>query len=824
MFIVDTEAVKERDLTCDDSGMYDSHSSPTSLVEIIMDSEKKFIKDVQLISRSKVPLDDPRLAEDNIFLVRRQYSTQNKKSGKCVRIISKVYHLSKLCKYAIIQYIGERQSLLRPHGNSKLKSNLYMRTKPSVISKEQELACGASPKQVINIIDQKIGKASSSPSDSPRDRQQIYNAKKKGKIVFKARNTGKVPIPDFSKLIAALDSGDFVKNVDFASREKMKRIHPNSFAATDNMLKWIKTFCNPNAVHKAQLGIDMTYKIGPFFTTCLSFPHPMYVHKGDPQKHPTIFAGMSTSTCRQKDDYLYLATQLKANGVEKLIYGTDGELALELGLEAMFPIEDVSLPQRSIKLRCFNHVKEDLQKELKKHPNLENTAVIKSILGNEINGKRELGLVDSKNFEEDYTKLSSQWPPEFKHYIESKQLKVRSLKETFKKNMGREVRIAAGLGNPPNKFDNQRAESMNSVLKESVGSRFLDQSSVHDLVFENLVIPQERELVKAIYGHGEYRLAPSFKHLEVHPLKWNTMTEEQKQNQIKRVFLCKVHCLKEKPIQRKLSLEPEECFSLLPSLPTVLVKQLWKAAEITCSYHKINELQNGHFCIAEDDQAYIFKETSKGFSCQCFQFKKLGLCGHILVLADDRGRLKDVLKNFKYHPSIAIHKNKPPSAGEKRVKKPRKGKQNVKKLPIEFETDGKTDLGVDLNVQRPFQYCEPWHNDEPFKIVYVTTISKEKQTRYCATCNSVISIRNAVPPFDVIFNHQERYEYPVQTEEGNTIWKTTKKKMASKFYCLKRDCLLRRHPYFWCGLIDTSEVSLQEMHFDLLREELGYDI
>ena len=81
-----------------------------------------------------------------------------------------------------------------------------------------------------------------------------------------------------------------------------------------------------------------------------------------------------------------------------------------------------------------------------------------------------------------------------------------------------------------------------------------------------------------------------------------------------------------------------------------------------------------------------------------------------------------------------------------------------------------------------------------------------------------------MPPFDVIFNHQERYKYPVQTEEGNTIWKTTKKKMASKFYCLKRDCLLRRHPYFWCGLIDTSEVSLQEMHFDLLREELGYDI
>lgn len=132
---------------------------------------------------------------------------------------------------------------------------------------------------------------------------------------------------------------------------------------------------------------------------------------------------------------MYLASQLKSNGIEKLINGTDGELALELGFEAVFPIEDVPLSIRSIKLRCFNHVKEDMQKELKR-----------------------LGLVDSKNIEEDYKQLSAQWPPDFKRYIESKQLKVRSLKETLKKNMGREIRVAAGLGNPPNKFDNQRAE------------------------------------------------------------------------------------------------------------------------------------------------------------------------------------------------------------------------------------------------------------------------------------------------------------------------------------------------------------------------------
>lgn len=74
-----------------------------------------------------------------------------------------------------------------------------------------------------------------------------------------------------------------------------------------------------------------------------------------------------------------------------------------------------------------------MPKELKRHPSLDKTAVIKSILGSEINGKRELGLVDSKNFEEDYKQLSAQWPPDFKRHIESKQLSPFPLKKLKKK-------------------------------------------------------------------------------------------------------------------------------------------------------------------------------------------------------------------------------------------------------------------------------------------------------------------------------------------------------------------------------------------------------
>ena len=49
------------------------------------------------------------------------------------------------------------------------------------------------------------------------------------------------------------------------------------------------------------------------------------------------------------------------------------------------------------------------------------------------------------------------------------------------------VHIAAGLGNPPNKFHTQRAEAMNNILKEETDNRKVDQAELHELVYKNIV-------------------------------------------------------------------------------------------------------------------------------------------------------------------------------------------------------------------------------------------------------------------------------------------------------------------------------------------------
>ena len=56
------------------------------------------------------------------------------------------------------------------------------------------------------------------------------------------------------------------------------------------------------------------------------------------------------------------------------------------------------------------------------------------------------------------------------------------------------------------------------------------------------------------------------------------------------------------------------------------------------------------------------------------------------------------------------------------------------------------------------------------------------------------------------FSHKERWEYPVKDDKGRiTEKKITKTKLTNRFYCLRPECVLKRHPYFWKGLIQIED-------------------
>ncbi|KAJ7382626.1 hypothetical protein OS493_033984 [Desmophyllum pertusum] len=316
IFIVDLQAVCYKDLTVDDNGVYGSHSSPSEDFQVFFDD---------------------------------------------LGNISAVEKINKNDKETITKMLFANPENSRKRGRP---SEPKLRTKPSVLWRMREMGSKSSAKQIINNIHREVGGvvSISSPSDIPKDRQQVYNQLRKVEGRKKSRSTGPAKSPDITKLLSLQQAGRFVRDVSLGARSKKNgemRAAASTFAGTDTTIGWIKRFCCPGSTQAAVAGVDMTYKLGPFYLTTVTFPNPMFVYKNNVNKHPTTLAAVMTSVTKEKRDYEYFARSLKSEGIESLMYGTDGECALESGFESVYPIAE-SPAHNNIHLRCFDHAKGDI--------------------------------------------------------------------------------------------------------------------------------------------------------------------------------------------------------------------------------------------------------------------------------------------------------------------------------------------------------------------------------------------------------------------------------------------------------------------------------
>ena len=827
-FVIDLEKVDHWDISADDNGIYGKHSSPSQRVKLKLTDEGK-IEEVTILNRGQAESEQDQ-DEGELFIVRRQYSWHKSTNAFC-RIVSKVEHDGSFLRYAIVQYkVGDNchHLSLLPHGNDRREDKEpYLRTKPSVMDKIRSKGKNESAKSVIRHLQGSDGvSAVESPREIPRDRQQVYNALKKVPGRIKSRNTGPPKTPEFSRLMMKLQTGNFLKDVSFTvkARKGNDLTCPSTFTATDTQLHWIKTYCGGEKP-KTPMGMDMTYKVGPFYLMLLTIAHPMFVFWNNRSKHPTILVGMMTSCTRDVHDYEYLASNLKKHGIKTLTYGTDGELAMEKAFESVFPIDGVPPSSASIHLRCFEHIKWDMLAELKKleKKKKKQSYIVRRILGGEFQGKRLKGLVDveDEEFDQEWENIQKELPPAFSEWIMSKKGRIRSHVETIRKCMLKSVRIHAGLGNPPNKFDNQRSEAINNVVKEEGMRKATDQVHIHELIEERVVEDQRDELIKAIGCMGEYRLAEEFKEKAVSPSQWSQMTTEQRKENTKKVlhmkpenlgrrvqFACEVNCM---------SVPVSECD--LEDLPSAVVKDIWARANIILERYNVIQLENFTFCVTEFDESYTVKQTAPTFyRCHCKRFLSTdGLCQHVLSVAEKMKRLAEFLTHYrekKNKASRVMFKKVPTNAGEKPSSKRRKGKNNVEARPITEEFDPHN-----LSHPKAHRYTQYYHNDKPFYVVFA---KNHPQATQCISCDIAFPRRMPVAPYDLAFAHKERWQYPVRDAKGKIVEKKiTKTKLTNRFYCLRPECVLKRHPYFWKGLIqieDEVQKELKESHKKLLLD------
>jgi hypothetical protein len=95
------------------------------------------------------------------------------------------------------------------------------------------------------------------------------------------------------------------------------------------------------------------------------------------------------------------------------------------------------------------------------------------------------------------------------------------------------VRSFAGLCQPPNQFTTERNESVNNVLKSALSRQKQDMLSVIKTLNDDVNM-QNEDITRAIYGVGEYRLAPKYAHLAVDPVEWCRMNHAQREAHVKR--------------------------------------------------------------------------------------------------------------------------------------------------------------------------------------------------------------------------------------------------------------------------------------------------
>ena len=336
---------------------------------------------------------------------------------------------------------------MRPHGSAKTGRQSFIKTKKSVLKNIRN--SNETPKSTVHKLSTDMGgvESMSSPSDVPRDRKQVYNQRQfsGNSATKKWRQTGPPKIPDFNKLSTMMFAESFIKNVNFSVKtDQYNRIasFPNTFAATNTTLNWLRTYCKGREP-KSLAGIDMTYPNAPFYCTVVTMENPIFVYKGNEQKHPTTVTAVMTSVTRDESDYEYLATCCKKNGIESLTYVCDRECALENGMEKVYPVDD-----GNIHLTCFNHLDCSMKDELKAAhvSDTESSRIRHEILGCEHQGRRVIGLVDCESedeFEQRYIELELTWPASFSEWMRKTQGRSRSAKDCLKKSMLKSVRTSA---------------------------------------------------------------------------------------------------------------------------------------------------------------------------------------------------------------------------------------------------------------------------------------------------------------------------------------------------------------------------------------------
>ena len=294
----------------------------------------------------------------------------------------------------------------------------------------------------------------------------------------------------------------------------------------------IERFCTKSQC--TVLSVDPTFNLGDFDVTVTTYRHLLLSNaRGN---HPVMMGPIFIHQQKKFESYYFFASSLvglKSALCDLRVFGTDGEKALASAFQTVF--------RRAIHLRCFLHLRGDLEAKLRDYGILKHIQIefIRDIFGNPT--QLEDGIVDANStaeYEAMVQSLQIIWdgrekaynnPPQFYHWF------LRNCKNEIQETMLKEKRIASGLGDPPEPFYTNDVESQNNVIKHQMSYKTQELPQFISSM-KTMMINQRKEIEKAVAGIGEYRLVEAYKHLAIDTQRFFQMLDKQCEKAIKAVF------------------------------------------------------------------------------------------------------------------------------------------------------------------------------------------------------------------------------------------------------------------------------------------------
>lgn len=338
----------------------------------------------------------------------------------------------------------------------------------------------------------------------PRNREQLANIRRSAnpKVPLCSNKGVRDRLFMVMKQSKMCESGDKFVRVVTACPE------PMSLLASDPQLRDIAHFAtNPSKF--SVVSIDPTFSLGEFSVTCIAYHNLLVI---DPHTHesPILLGPILVHQRKTLETYHFFASTLvglNPTFASVLVFGTDGEEAVVKAFKQQLT--------HAIHLRCFRHMKQDIQKKLHEDgfPGDAVSEITAHIFGVKQGPTLHEGLVNAHSEAEFMSKLQSleaAWKELGQHANKRADNQLgfyqwfqRYHAEEIMRTMLRPVRQAAGLGDPPSEFFTNDSESLNSTFKQFLSFKKREWPVFNDKM-RKFVSKQQEEVCKAMIGLGQH--------------------------------------------------------------------------------------------------------------------------------------------------------------------------------------------------------------------------------------------------------------------------------------------------------------------------------